>query len=260
MTVPGRSTRESWFREHYEDAASQILEFLSEDGLSLEGRMVADIGCGDGALTLGLAHKGKPKQINAYDIRPVDKEALEQRAQAHGPSDSIPENILFIVSEGEFIPAQSDVFDAVVSWSAFEHVAQPAALLREIHRVLNPATGFLFLQIWPLFYSEHGGHLWVHGNSGFDHLTTESADIHRMLEGAEGTYPGISAQDEWRSLNRLTLDGLQRALLAAQLVPVKVELLTPRVHLSPDLMRYALTDLTVAGVKLIAVPADPGTA
>ena len=32
-----------WFKEHYEDAADEILSFLGGDGITLEGRRVADI-------------------------------------------------------------------------------------------------------------------------------------------------------------------------------------------------------------------------
>jgi hypothetical protein len=52
----------------------------------------------------------------------------------------------------------------------------------------------------------------------------------------------------------MSLDDLQRSLLAARLTPTKVELITNPVHLTRDLMRYRLSDLTIGGVKLLAVP------
>src|SRR5690242_3329470 len=41
-----------WFFDHYTDAADQIIHFLGGDGLTLEGRTVADIGAGDGIIDL----------------------------------------------------------------------------------------------------------------------------------------------------------------------------------------------------------------
>jgi hypothetical protein len=47
-----------WFTEHFDEAAGKILDFLDGDGISLEGRRVGDIGCGDGIIDLGVALKG----------------------------------------------------------------------------------------------------------------------------------------------------------------------------------------------------------
>lgn len=52
---PGAST---WFRDHYDQAASRVIEFLRLDDVSLEGKIVADIGTGDGILDLGGRAQG----------------------------------------------------------------------------------------------------------------------------------------------------------------------------------------------------------
>lgn len=65
---------------------------------------------------------------------------------------------------------------------------------------------------------------------------------------------GFDAPTEWESLNRLTLDVLQRALLAARPMPSKVELMTSTVRLARDLMRHRLSDLVIGGVKILAAP------
>ena len=51
------------------------------------------------------------------------------------------------------IPVDDGRFDAVVCTQVLEHVAEPAAVLRELCRVLAPG-GLLFLTV-PLFYAEH---------------------------------------------------------------------------------------------------------
>ena len=57
---------------------------------------------------------------------------------------------------------------------------------------------------------------------------------------------------EFRSLNRITLDELQRCILAAGFDISKFELYTNPVHLTADLARYPLSQLGISGVKLLA--------
>lgn len=59
---------------------------------------------------------------------------------------------------------------------------------------------------------------------------------------------------EFEHLNRITVDELQRAVLAAGFEVRKLELLTSTVHLTPELARYRWSDLAIGGIKLIALP------
>lgn len=254
MTDHARPTPEGWFADHYTGAAEQIIDFLAADGFSLEGKRVADIGCGEGTISLGLSHRADIAQLDGYDLRPGSRTRLAELANMAGARDDVPGCLNFHESGPTAIPAPSDYFDVVFSWSAFEHVADPVGLLSEVRRILSP-NGIFFLQIWPLFHSEHGGHLWLSDASEpFAHLTSSYSTIAARIAQNEGTYPGFSAADEWASLNRMSLDDLQRSLLAARLVPTKVELITNPVHLTRDLMRHRLSDLTIGGVKLLAAP------
>jgi SAM-dependent methyltransferase len=248
-----------WFREHYGDAADQVLSFLTGDGLSLAGLAVADIGCGDGIIDLGLAIKGGPEKLVGYDVRPVDEDALRRSAQVAGVAgvaDGLPPNLSFAASEVGHVPAPDDTYDLVVTWSVFEHVTQPVQMLSEIARVLKP-SGALFLQLWPFYHSEHGGHLWPHFAGPFPHLLQTDAEIRDRLPGLRATDPTREALDEYDSLNRITLDELQRAMLAAGLVTVKLELVADAVHIPRELSHLPLSLLGIGGVKLLAVAADP---
>lgn len=255
QVIRGDEDPAEWFREHYEDAADQILRFLGEDGISMEGKEVADIGCGDGIIDLGLATKGRPAKLVGYDIRPTDLDALARAAAAAGVAEGLPEELAFVVSEPARVPAEDDAYDIVVTWSVFEHVSHPERMLAEISRILKP-DGMLFLQLWPFYYSEHGGHLWPHYEQSFPHLLEQPHAIREHVRGRRGTDPTRGdAVEEYDSLNRITVDDLQRGLLAAGLIVGKLELLTSTVHIPRDLAHLPLSQLGVAGVKLLAVRA-----
>lgn len=243
-----------WFKEHFEDAADEILGFLSGDGILLEGRRVADIGCGDGIIDLGVYHRADPQLLVGYDLREVDIHALDRAAKAAGIGQ-LPsaEHFSFMVSEEDRIPAPNDTFDVAISWSSFEHVSRPVAMLREIRRILKP-SGVLFLQIWPLYFSQHGGHLWQSISEPFPHLQHPPHILERRIGGRHGTDRSRDAIDELRSLNRLTLDDLHRSLLAAGMRPSKVELQAETFHVPEAVAHHSLSDLAVSGVKLLAVP------
>ena len=242
-----------WFKEHFDDAADQILAFLADAGLRIEDRLVADVGCGDGIIDLGLVTKGRPRKVVGYDLRATDVDALRRAAVAAGVLDELPDRLSFTVSEPDMVPAHDDAFDFVVTWSAFEHVSRPSRMLSEIRRILKP-DGVAFLQVWPFFYSEHGGHLWPHYEEPFPHLLRSEAEIRDRLRGRRGTDASRDALDEYESLNRITLGDLQRALLAAGMVVTKLELLSSAVHIPHQLSHLPLEALGVGGVKLLAVP------
>jgi hypothetical protein len=60
--------------------------------------------------------------------------------------------------------------------------------------------------------------------------------------------------DEFHALNRITLDELQRALLAGGFTVRLVEVDAPIVNLPSETAPYRLADLAIAGVKLLALP------
>jgi SAM-dependent methyltransferase len=242
-----------WFSEHFDQAADQVLAFLGDDGISLEGRRVADVGCGDGIIDLGLALKGKPAELVGFDLMDVDTEGLLRSAATAGVAESLPESLHFERSQPVFLPAPDDHFDIVVSWSVFEHVDDPVGLLREVRRVLS-SDGVLFVQLWPFYASEHGGHLWPHYGGGYPHELRRDEQILGEIEGERATDPRRSAEDEFRSLNRITLDDLHRALLVNHFAVAKLELLTHAVHIPRELAHRPLADLGVSGIKLLANP------
>jgi ubiquinone/menaquinone biosynthesis C-methylase UbiE len=75
------------------------------------GRRVLELGCGDGRLTVGLAHEAA--SVHAFD---PDTDAVE-RAQAALPSE-LAERVTYQVASAKTIELAPHSFDLVVfSWS-----------------------------------------------------------------------------------------------------------------------------------------------
>lgn len=254
----GLSTAErdtsAWFAEHYKDAADQIIDFLAGDGISMAGSRVADVGCGDGIIDLGVAHKAEPARLVGFDVVPTDAGWLLDRARAEGVCEELPPCLEFRTCGTRSLPADDGAFDFVFTWSAFEHVEDPVALFREIHRVLRPG-GILMLQIWPLYHSEHGAHLWQCLPDRFVHLLRSAEEVKAQVR-ATTRYPQDTVEEfleVFDTLNRVTLDDLQRAMLAASLRVAKLEIQSETVHIPLELARRPLSQLGISGVKLLAV-------
>ena len=223
----------SWFHDHYYDAPRQVVEFLGGDGLTLEGSRVADLGTGDGILALGLHDAAHPSELVGFDLQVVDEDRLLALVREHAVAEKLPATLRFERSFEDRIPAPDDSFDYVVSWSAFEHISDVAGMVREVRRVLVPG-GVVMIQLFPFYSSEHGDHGW--DRPGFAHLVT-----------------GRDETPDDAFLNKITLDGLHRALVEGGLRPTKVELIHHAFHLPPELVDRPLSELAVGGVKLLAV-------
>ncbi|MGI8684163.1 MAG: class I SAM-dependent methyltransferase [Acidimicrobiales bacterium] len=256
----GLSTADSetsaWFAEHFGDAADQIIEFLGGDKISMTGKDVADVGCGDGIIDLGVALKAEPRSLVGFDIAPTDPAWLLRRATEEGVADELPACLEFKTCEPLTLPADDDSFDFVFTWSAFEHVENPVAVFREIRRILRPG-GLLVLQIWPLYHSEHGAHLWQCIPDSFVHLMRSEADIEAEVRATTKHTPEQIEEflKVFATLNKVTLDDLQRAILAASMRVAKLTIQSETVHIPPELARRSLTQLGISGVMLMAAPA-----
>jgi SAM-dependent methyltransferase len=244
-----------WFAEHYDGAAQEVIDFIEADGIQLKGKVVADVGSGDGLIDLGFVAKARPAKLIGFDPRPTDVDALRRSASAAGIEEPFPdaETLAFVQSRPDFLPAPGETFDVVFTWSVFEHVSEPVLMFQEIHRILKP-DGVLFLQLWPFYSSQHGGHAWMTIPEPFAHLRRSPFDMEQTLRGRQGTDATRTADDEFRSLNRITLDSLQRALLLAHLRVAKVAVIGDVLHVPLEVAHEPLSDLAIAGVKLLAVP------
>jgi SAM-dependent methyltransferase len=95
--------------------------------------------------------------------------------------------------------------DAVISSSAFEHVSDLPAVLKEMHRVLVPG-GLLYSHFGPLWSTSYGHHLWItYQDKLFNyhnvllppwcHLLLDEADIRARLRSEYGEELGDRMTD-----------------------------------------------------------------
>jgi SAM-dependent methyltransferase len=248
------SPRDQWFWDHYEKGARETLEFLREDGVDMADARVADVGCGDGIIDLGLVHQGRPRRLVGYDITPVDVDALRTIATAQGVAGELPSELEFEVCGATSLPAPDDAFDIVVSWSAFEHIESPEHVAREIRRVLAP-DGVFFLQLWPFYGSQHGAHLDDWFPEGWIQHTMSEAEIGSHLRASDSDPGWVEYKlDGYGTLNRVTLDDLHVSLRSAGFAIHRAQLMSHTVNIPDELQEARLSDLLISGIVLTARP------
>ena len=132
-----------------------LLTRLRQRGWNLANAKVLDVGAGLGGLTLELALQG----ADVYGIEPDDASAriASERLQQSG----IARTRIFRAA-GESLPFPDETFDYVVTLQVLEHVADPARVIREMHRVLK--TGgrcFISCENYLAFREQEYGVAWL---------------------------------------------------------------------------------------------------
>ncbi|MEO7143068.1 MAG: methyltransferase domain-containing protein, partial [Bryobacteraceae bacterium] len=120
----------------------------------ISGKVVIDFGCGEGADSVEMAQKGA-KRVIGIDIREDVLQVARQKA-----ATSEVQSFCFFAS------STNELADFVVSLDAFEHFADPMAILRSMNTLLRPG-GEVLVCFGPTWYHPLGGHLfsvfpWAH--------------------------------------------------------------------------------------------------
>lgn len=108
------------------------LEFLSRTGLLRPGDRILEIGCGIGAVVSELVRQGC--HVTGTDISRV---AIEY-GQSKYPGLDLQ------VQPAEELAFADEMFDVVLSFDLFEHIARIDRHVSEVHRVLKPQGYYLF--------------------------------------------------------------------------------------------------------------------
>lgn len=98
------------------------------------GSAVADIGAGGGWFSVRAARRvGSTGTVYAVDINPDSAHFIDQRAQKEGL-----QNIKTIVSKADDPSLPKDAVDSVLMLKTYHEVADPVALMRNLHASLKP--------------------------------------------------------------------------------------------------------------------------
>lgn len=123
------------------EAEERMLALTAERARLADGQRVLELGCGWGSLTLWMARRYRRSAITGVSNSRSQREFILRRARELGL-----DNVTIVTADvNRFEPAGT--FDRVVSVEMFEHVRNWEALLRRVHRWLDP-EGLLFLHFF----------------------------------------------------------------------------------------------------------------
>lgn len=126
---------------------SKIATLLGDGFMDLiRDKVVLDFGCGEGSEAVGIAANGA-RQVLGLDIREEVLRKGREKAAAAGVEDSCIFATTF----------QDRTADLIISLDAFEHFADPAAVLRKMYALLKPG-GEVFMGFGPIWRHPLGGH------------------------------------------------------------------------------------------------------
>ena len=105
------------------------------------GKLVADIGCGEGDLTLLLARFAK--RVTAVDISAQMLRVVQERSADAGVAGRVT------VEKGDLenLPLKTQSEDAVFVSQVLHHAVRPAMALKEAGRVLKPGGQLILLEL-----------------------------------------------------------------------------------------------------------------
>jgi SAM-dependent methyltransferase len=169
------------------------------------GRVVLDYGCGSGQDAIDLARHGA-RRVIGLDVVPRHLAAARRAADAAGVAVEFTERV-------------DEPVDVIVSLDAFEHFADPAAVLRHMASLLAPG-GAVLAAFGPTWYHPYGGHLfsvfpWAHL------LFTEPALIRWRADFK--TDGATRFAEVAGGLNQMTIRRFERLVSASPLRSVRLE-------------------------------------
>jgi len=140
-------------------------------GLLMPALKVADLGCGEGYLTIEAARW-------ASRVIAVDRSAVVlQRARALAHRRRIS-NVIWKKGELEKLPMKDASVDVAMLSQALHHAQNPARAVAEAVRVTTPGGRLLVLDL-----RKHGEE-WVRGKLGDRRLGFDDEELRRLLAGA----------------------------------------------------------------------------
>ena len=247
-----------WIKSHVVDVPNEVAAFCGD---VLHDARVLNIGCGEMLTDLGLLSLG-PKKITGLDVTSKDTNWLETVANkvhlaGFDFAADYKDRLDFVQYDGLNFPFDDGSFDAVFSWSAFEHVRDVQPVLKEMKRVLAPG-GAVFVQVYPWYHSRLGSHLTDYISEPFFQTKRSSGWVKDQLEAYVAANPEADAHfilkymfDEFKSLNKLSPSRFYSEVLEAGFVVIKAGLITYDEDLSDAPSDVGFADLMIGGTKML---------
>lgn len=129
------------------EADTKLERYFGRDFFpSIQDKIVIDFGCGRGGPAIEMAKRGA-KQVIGLDIQ----ERLLETCRAKAIAQSVSDRCVF--------STQTDTLaDILISKDAFEHFADPAAILVTMASLIKP-NGYVLAAFGPTWLHPYGGHL-----------------------------------------------------------------------------------------------------
>jgi len=189
-------------------------------------------------LTSGFRQRG----VVGVDIDPTDAVALRRAALVAGVRNLNLAKVGFRGSDESLSTLDNEIFDHAYSRDVFEHLNNPVPLLKSVYPSLKP-RGTFFVQIWPLWHSEWGAHLFDVFRP-WQHLMGSREEVLSKL-----THP-LHAMS-YDSYARTSIEDLQRAFLVVGFKPELVELFTPAFRIPEFASNMPCTSMGTTGFKAL---------
>lgn len=120
---------------------SYTLNFLDKNHLDLTNKVVVDVGCGVGMMTLEFAKRVGPQgKVIAVDISEEQLKIAKTYANMHQLT-----NIEFVCLSADALDQINDKADLVYTRFLLEHVPNPTHILKQMYELLKPG-GHLFCE------------------------------------------------------------------------------------------------------------------
>lgn len=200
------------------------------------GRTVLDFGCGPGIEAVEMAQRGA-RRVIGIDLRQKWLQMANARAEAAGVTGCCT-----------FAKTWDEPVDVILCIDCFEHFADPAAILVQMRRLLNPG-GRVLVSFGPPWGHPLGGH--VYSVFPFSHLVFPDAALVRW----RSTFKTDGARTVLESgLNKMTVGRFERLIADSPLRAENLEAVPIR-RLRPIANRLT-REFTTSVVRCHLIPRD----
>ena len=98
-----------------------------------DGGEVADVGCGEGWSSIGIALAYPHSRVTGFDVDPASIDAARRHAASHGVADRVS----FHLVDGAAVAAETGVYDVVTAFECIHDMPDPVSVLRNARRLVR---------------------------------------------------------------------------------------------------------------------------